>query len=342
MVRLFARIVEYQLAERFVLARGSETVCRLIEVQFECDSVVGHGEGAPIARYDETVEASLAFLERYAYDIPDDPAAIDGLCDRLAELGPQQRAGRAAVDAAVHDWRARRSGIPVWTMLGLDRRGPLTTFTISLADPDEMAQRAELAATRFRRLKLKLGGLDGADLERVRAVRRATKVPLVVDVNEYWSFDEALELLPAVAELGVEACEQPLLAGHLDAPDLKRRSPIPLVADEDCLGVADVAAAATRAHGVNVKLSKAGGIRGALEVIREARLHGLSVTIGCMNESSLGIAAACQIASLCDAADLDGNLLLMNDPWSGVVLCNGLQLPADSPGLGVIRTSGQT
>jgi L-alanine-DL-glutamate epimerase-like enolase superfamily enzyme len=198
-----------------------------------------------------------------------------------------------------------------------------------------MARRAERVAGRFRRLKLKLGGGDGNDVERVRAVRGVTDVPLQVDVNEYWSFDEALDALPELQRLGVQYCEQPLPAGDPDGPELKRRSPLPIYVDEDCHTSADVADCAARAHGINIKLAKSGGIREAVRMAHAARALDLGVMLGCMVESGLGIAAACQVASLCDHVDLDGNLLLSHDPWPGVQLVDGVQTPSAAPGLGV-------
>jgi L-alanine-DL-glutamate epimerase-like enolase superfamily enzyme len=196
-----------------------------------------------------------------------------------------------------------------------------------------MARRAEAAARRgFRRLKLKLGGRDGLDLDRVRAVRSATGLPLQVDVNEYWTLDEALELLP---QMPLEYCEQPLPAGDPSGPELKRRSPVPIYVDEDCHTLADVAPCAERAHGVNLKLAKSGGIREAVRMTNAARALGLGVMLGCMVESGLAISAGAQIASLFDHVDLDGNLLLAHDPWPGVAFENGIQVPADRPGLGV-------
>jgi L-alanine-DL-glutamate epimerase-like enolase superfamily enzyme len=222
-------------------------------------------------------------------------------------------------------------------MLGLARRGAPTSYTISLDDPDAMARAAVTAAARFQRLKLKLGGRDGLDLERVRAVRSVTPVALQVDVNEGWDLSEALAALPALERLGVESVEQPLPAGHDGAPELRSSSPIPIYLDEECAGVLDIDACADRGHGINIKLSKVGGIRAALRTIEAARDRGLGVMVGCMIESTLGIAAACQIASLCDHADLDTNLLLARDRWSGVELAEGVQIPADAPGLGVER-----
>jgi L-alanine-DL-glutamate epimerase-like enolase superfamily enzyme len=144
-----------------------------------------------------------------------------------------------------------------------------------------------------------------------------------------------LEFLPVLADEGVQYCEQPLPAGDPDGAELKRRAPIPVYADEDCHTLADVPACAERAHGVNIKLAKSGGIREAVRIAHAARALGLGVMLGCMIESGLGIAAGCQIASLCDHVDLDGNLLLAHDPRPGVELVDGVQLPSNDPGLGV-------
>jgi L-alanine-DL-glutamate epimerase-like enolase superfamily enzyme len=203
-----------------------------------------------------------------------------------------------------------------------------------------MARRTELVGDRFRRLKLKLGARDGLDVERVRAVSGVTELPLQVDVNEYWEIDEALENVRALAGLGVEYVEQPLPARHPEGARLKKESPLPIYVDEDIHTASDVRESAERAHGVNIKLAKSGGIREAIRIAHAARALDLGVMIGCMVESSLGIAAACQVASLCDHVDLDGNLLLADDPWKGVEFADGVQLPSLEPGLGVTRVAG--
>ena len=333
-----ARTATLELAEAFVISRGSSETEEVVVVEVRHSGVSGFGEAAPIDRYDESAGSALAYVEEHAPLIGDDPFALDEI---LGRLRPREHAARAAVDAALHDLQGKLLAQPVWRLLGLRRAGPPTSWTIWLGDPDEMALRAERVRGRFRRLKLKLGGRDGLDAERVSAVAGVSDVPLQVDVNEAWSLEEALETLPRLATHGVEYCEQPLPAGDPGGPELKRRSPLPIYVDEDCHTLADVAACAERAHGINVKLAKSGGIREAVRMVHAARALGLGCMLGCMIESGLGIAAGAQIASLFDHVDLDGNLLLAHDPWPGVQFAGGVQLPAEAPGLGVVPAAAK-
>jgi len=159
----------------------------------------------------------------------------------------------------------------------------------------------------------------------------------MVDVNEWWTLEEALDALPQLAELGGEYWGQPLKAGHEGGRELRARSPIPIYVDEDCHTLADVGRCAEIAHGVNIKLAKSGGIREAIRIAHAARALRMGVMLGCMLESGLAIAAGCCVAPLCDHVDLDGNLLLREDPWPGVELVDGVQTPSLAPGLGVSR-----
>jgi L-Ala-D/L-Glu epimerase len=333
-VELSAWIVTLELAETFTIARGSTDTASVVEVEIRHGGVSGYGEAAPIERYGESAQSALAYVEGVAGELGDDPFAFDEV---MLRLPPEQYAARAAIDAALHDLCGKLAGEPVWRFLGLQRLGPPTSWTIGLAEPDEMAAKAARAHAggRFRRLKLKLGGGDGRDVDRVRAVREVTDVPLQVDVNEYWSLDEALDALPRLEELGVEYCEQPLPAGDPGGAALKQAAAIPVYVDEDCHTLADVAACQTIAHGINIKLAKSGGLREGVRMAHAARSLGLGVMLGCMVESGLGIAAGAALASLCDHVDLDGNLLLARDPWPGVELVDGIQTPSDAPGLGV-------
>jgi L-alanine-DL-glutamate epimerase-like enolase superfamily enzyme len=335
-VELSAEIVTLRLAETFVIAREASDEEEVLHVELRHGGVSGFGEGAPIARYAESAESALAFVEAHAELLGDDPFALEEIGTRLAGLAGEH-AAKCALDGALHDLQGKLLGVPVWRLLGLARTGPATSWTVWLGDPDDMARRAEHAAPRFARLKLKLGGGDGLDVERVRAVRGVTELPLQVDVNEWWSLDEALDALPRLADLGVEYCEQPLRAGDEGGRTLKERSPVPVYVDEDCHTLADVAACVEIAHGINIKLAKSGGIREAVRMAHAARALGLGVMLGCMVESGLGIAAGCVVAPLCDHVDLDGNLLLAHDPWPGVELARGVQRPSERPGLGVER-----
>jgi L-Ala-D/L-Glu epimerase len=333
-VQLSHRTVTLPLGAPFRIARSTDVDTELVWVQLAHDRLRGYGEAAPIDRYEETTASAAAFLDGAGGLLGDDPFALEAVGERLAEL-PGEQAAKAALDAALHDLCGKLVGRPVWRLLGLERAGPPTSWTIWLGDPDDMARRAEAVGGRFRRLKLKLGAGDGLDVERVRAVRGVTGVPLQVDVNEYWDLEEALENIRALADLGVQYVEQPLRAGDPGGVRLRRESPLPIYVDEDCHTLADVAACAERAHGINIKLAKSGGIREAVRMAHAARALGLGVMLGCMVESGLGIAAGCQVASLCDHVDLDGNLLLAEDPWRGVVLEDGVQLPSTDSGLGV-------
>jgi L-alanine-DL-glutamate epimerase-like enolase superfamily enzyme len=337
-VELEARIATVRLAQTFVIARESHDTADVVQVELRHDGVSGFGEGAPLARYGESAEGALEFLEDAGELVGDDPWAFEERAERLAHVQGQQ-AAKAALDAALHDLCGKLAGQPVWRLLGLRRAGPPTSWTIWLGDPDDMARRAEAVAGRFQRLKLKLGGRDGLDIERARAVAAVADVPLQVDVNEYWSLDEALDVIPRLAQLGFEYVEQPLPAGDPSGPELKRRSKLAIFVDEDCHTLADVAACVRIGHGVNVKLAKSGGIREAVKMVCAARALDLGTMLGCMVESGLGIAAGAQIASLFDHVDLDGNLLLAEDPWPGVEFRDGVQLPSDEPGLGVSSRS---
>jgi L-alanine-DL-glutamate epimerase-like enolase superfamily enzyme len=331
-MELSAQIDHLPLAVTFRISRETQEVAGVVRVEIRHGETVGYGEATPLERYDQTPESALAYLERNADALGDDPWALDEIQGRLPHGEP---AARAAIDHALHDLCAKLAGVPLWRLLGLERNGPPTSWTIGLDDPDVMARKAERDAPRFKRLKLKLGGGDGLDVDRVRAVRRVTDLPLQVDVNEGWTLEEALEALPELETLGVQYCEQPLPAGDPAGSELRRSSPIPIYVDEDCHTLADVADCAEIAHGINVKLAKSGGVREAVRMAAAARAMGLELMLGCMVESGLAIAPGAHIASLFDHVDLDGNLLIREDPWPGIELVDGVQRPPEVPGLGV-------
>jgi len=340
-MRLSHRTATLALREPFSISRSTDETVDSVFVEIEHDGLVGRGEASPQEHYGESVQSATDFLGEAESLLGDDPFALDEIEGRLARL-PGEHAARAAVDMALHDLCGKIAGVPVWRLLGLRREGPPTSWTIWLGDPDDMARRTEQVGDRFKRLKLKLGAGDGLDVERVHAVRGVTELPLQVDVNEAWDLDEALENVQALAALGLQYVEQPLPAGHPEGAKLKEKSPLPIYLDEDCHTLGDVRGCAERGHGINIKLAKSGGIREAVRMAYAAKALDLGVMLGCMVESSVGIAAASHIASLCDHVDLDGNLLLGEDPWAGVEFVDGVQVPSEQPGLGVHEALSRT
>jgi L-Ala-D/L-Glu epimerase / N-acetyl-D-glutamate racemase len=323
------------LAETFTIARGSTVAEEVVWAEIRHGGHVGRGEGAPDDRYGESVDAARAFIDASGEALGDDPFALEAIEARLrAREGSV--VGCCAVECALHDLVGKLVGQPTWRLLGLADRTPETSYTIGIDSIDGTADRARRAAAAgYRRLKIKLGG--AGDLERLRAIRAVCDLPLRVDANEGWNLAEARELMPVLVELGVELIEQPFPAGERGAFRELRAlgSGIPLVVDEGCHTLRDVADVATYADGVNLKLAKTGGIREAVRMVHAARALGLVVMLGCMIESSVGISAAAQFASLCDFVDLDGHLLISDDPATGLGLEDGRIVLSHGPGLGV-------
>jgi L-alanine-DL-glutamate epimerase-like enolase superfamily enzyme len=329
-VQLRTRTVSLSLAEEFGIARGSRTSQAVVQVELEHEGLIGRGEAAPVYYRGESVETATAFLAEAASRVGDDPFALEETLGGLAG----DAAGRAALDAAFHDWIGTRLGVPVWRLLGLSRTTPPTSFTLGLDTLEGTRQRAR-GARRFRALKIKVG--SGQDLARLEVVRQESDAPLRLDANEGWTLEQARELVPALVELGVELIEQPFPAEDLDSfRALRELAPRPtVVVDEGCHDLSDVAGCASYADAINVKLAKCGGLREAVRMVHAARALGLRAMLGCMIESELGIAPAAQIASLFDWVDLDGHLLLADRPFTGLELVDGRVLPSDAPGLGV-------
>jgi L-Ala-D/L-Glu epimerase len=327
-VQLRTRTVQLALAEEFGIARGSRTSQAVVQVELEHDGLTGRGEAAPVYYRGESVETATAFLADA--ELGDDPFALEDVLGRLEG----DAAARAALDAAFHDWIGRRLGVPVWRLLGLSRTAPPTSYTIGIDTLEGTRARAQRARG-YRALKVKVGGPD--DLARLEAVRAESDAPLRVDANEGWTLEQARELVPALVELGVELIEQPFPAGDLDSFRALRelRPRPPLVVDEGCHDLSDVAGCAEYADAINVKLAKCGGLREAVRMVHAARALGLRTMLGCMIESELGIAPAAQVASMFDWVDLDGHLLLADRPFAGLELSDGRVLPSEAPGLGV-------
>jgi L-alanine-DL-glutamate epimerase-like enolase superfamily enzyme len=322
------------LAEEFGIARGSRTTQSVVQLELEHDGVVGRGEASPVYYRGESIDSAADFLTTAAPPLlGDDPFALEAIEERLEDVDGEA-AGKAALDAALHDWIGRRLGVPVWRLLGLSPEAPATSFTIGIDSLEGTRDRAG-RAREFRALKVKVGGAE--DLARLEAVREESDAPLRVDANEGWTLEAARELMPELIRLGVEFVEQPFPAGDVDSfLALRELHPrLPVIVDEGCHDLRDVAPAAAYADGINVKLAKSGGVREAVRMIHAARALGLRVMIGCMVESQLGVAPAAAIASLADWVDLDGHLLLADQPFTGLRFEDGRVLPGMDAGLGV-------
>jgi L-alanine-DL-glutamate epimerase-like enolase superfamily enzyme len=267
--------------------------------------------------------------------ICDDPYATAAIERRLDGHLWENASAKTAISAALHDLVGRRHGLPLYRWLGLDlARIPPTSFTIGIAEPEEMRRKVEEAAP-YPILKIKMG--FAGDVEVLERIRAMTDKPIRVDANEGWTRAEALARLPALEERGVELLEQPVPAADREGLALvSGATAIPVVADESCRTTADLAGLIGVVDAVNVKLAKTGSIGEAVRLMTAARALHFGVFLGCMVESSLGIAAAAHLAPLADWVDLDGHLLLSDDPFEGLRLEDGRVLPdPDAPGLGV-------
>jgi L-alanine-DL-glutamate epimerase-like enolase superfamily enzyme len=334
-VQLRATTSTLELAEAFGISRGSRTNQTVVEVELEHDGVVGRGEASAVYYRGESIDAVVEFLTVTAPPlVGDDPFALEAIEERLEDVDGVMGA-KSALDAALHDWIGKRLGVPLWRLLGLSPEAPATSFTIGIDTVEGTRERVRGAGV-YRALKVKVGGAE--DLERLEAVRaEAPDATLRVDANEGWTIESATELMPELIRLGVEFVEQPFPAADLDSfvalGELHPRPPI--IVDEGCHVLSDVAPAAAYADGINVKLAKSGGVREAVRMIHAARALGLRVMLGCMVESELGVAPAAAIASLADWVDLDGHRLLAEQPFTGLRFEDGRVLPGDGPGLGV-------
>jgi L-alanine-DL-glutamate epimerase-like enolase superfamily enzyme len=333
-VELRAATASLSLAEAFVIARGSRSAPSVVQLELEHDGIVGRGEAAPVYYRGESSDSAADFLTIAAPPlVGHDPFALEAIEERLEDV-EGEAAGKAALDAALHDWIGRRLGVPLWRLLGLSPEAPPTSYTIGIDSLEGTRDRAR-RAREFRALKIKVGGAE--DLARLEAVREESDVPLRVDANEGWTLESARDLMPELIRLGVEFVEQPFAADDLDSfRALRELSPrLPVIVDEGCHDLRDVAPAAGYADGINVKLAKSGGVREAVRMIHAARALGLRVMLGCMVESQLGVAPAAAIASLADWVDLDGHLLLADEPFTGLRFEDGRVLPGMEAGLGV-------
>ena len=337
-MRIEVEAVQLDIKHTFKIARGEKKKCENFIFTVSHEGVTGVGEASPQVYYGESSDSVRAAVQKLGAAIDGEPADLRRrlLSGDLRSLLHKDPSVRAALDMALWDIEGKQAGKPCYELIGLDpAETPVTSFTIGFDLPEVVDKKLEEASA-YPVLKMKMG-IPGDMALLDRALRNSGKT-IRVDANEGWDLDTALVVGKELADRGIEFMEQPI--SHFrreDLAELKLLSPLPIILDESIVNPEDVQLCRDQGHGINIKLMKCGGMTPALELIREARAAGMSIMLGCMIESSIAITAAAHLSPLVDYADLDGNLLLADDPWSGVGVDGGkLVLPA-GPGLGVVR-----
>ena len=327
---------DLKLVHPFKIARRAVDEFRQV-ISVEIDG--GLGETAPARFYGETVETVQVAFDLLDAGLDANLDAIESVMSELESVLGRNYAAKSAIDMALHDRLGKKLGIPLHQLWGLDpTMTPLTTFTIGIDEPEIMQQKVREADV-YPLLKVKLG--TDRDLELIRALREVTDKPIYVDANTAWTPKEAVRKIRELAPYGVELIEQPTKPDDLEGLKFVREhSELPIFADESVKRAADIPSLVGCVDGINIKLVKCGGLLEAMRIIHIARAHGLQVMIGCMIESSLGITAAAHLTPLVDYADLDGHLLVANDPYRGVTLEKGKLILPDLPGVGVVPVEG--
>lgn len=338
-LKLSCEPVTLDLRTTFRIAHGvSDQRYNVIAHLFDPESgLTGVGEGAAVSYHGESQTGIMEYIQGVVGLMGDDPFQVEDILNRLP---PGSQAARAAIDIALHDLWGKLLCQPLYRLLGLNpTAAPQTSFTIAIDEPDIMAQRA--SASGLPVIKIKLGGPK--DIECVAAIRNATDAKLTVDANAGWSREQAQWIIPKLVDYSLELVEQPLPKGDIEGLRELRQSlkaqkiDIPIFADENVKTSKDVAAHDGAVDGVVIKLMKSGGIREALRAVHTARALGMKTMIGCMVETSVGVSAAAHISPLFDYADLDGPLLIRNDPFSGVQYEGSRLLISGRAGIGASR-----
>jgi L-alanine-DL-glutamate epimerase-like enolase superfamily enzyme len=331
-----SKIVRLKLRHTWTTVMSSSDYRDTVQVRYTSDGITGVGEGAPIVRYKENAAAAQQAIESVQRMLASaDPYQFAKVMAEVTRRIEGQQAAKAAIDIALMDWFGQKLGVPLYTYFGLDAGdAPVTTFSIGIDNPAMTRQKVREAEA-YPVLKIKVG-LD-TDEATIEAVRSVTKKPLRVDANEGWKDkEEAVRKINWLESQGVEFVEQPMPAAMIEETRwVRSRVHIPIIADESCLHPTDIPKMAGAFDGVNVKLDKAGGMLEAYRMIEIAKSLGMKTMLGCMISSSVSVTAAAHLSPLVDYADLDGNLLIANDPYSGVLVKNGKLILPNRPGLGL-------
>ena len=316
------KIYRIQLKHTFGISRSKNDWYDIALIYIKDGDIIGRGEAAPSIRYNETTERIESILEKpieLPYDISERGKIWSFIQPQLKGL----KSLEAGFSMALWDWWGQKIEKPIHELLNINaEKMPLTSYTISIGDLDEIAPKLKDAQP-YSILKVKLGTPE-MDKEIIREIRRHTGKIIRVDANEGWEKDNALEMVNWLADQNIEFIEQPFPANKLESTyQLKKKSPLDIYADENSLVSTDIEHIADAFHGINIKLMKCGSLEEGKKMINMAKSHELKIMLGCMVETSVGITAASHLAGEVDVADLDGNLLIKNDPYKGVDVVNG-------------------
>lgn len=329
---------EVKLAHTFTVASYSRTVTPDVQVEIAYDGYVGYGEASMPPYLGHSVESVMGFLSKVDLEQFPDPFCIEDILSYVDSLSDGDAPAKAAVDIALHDLVGKLMGQPLFRMWGYNpAKAPATSFTIGIDTADVVRQKTLECAGRYKVLKLKVG-LDN-DEEMVRTVRSVTDLPLVVDANQGWKDrQKALDEICWLSSMGVRMVEQPLPYERIDdIAWITERSPIPVFADEGIQRLCDLPRIKGAYSGINIKLMKCTGLCEARKMIAYARAEGMKVMLGCMTETSCATSAAAHLSPAVDFADLDGNLLISNDRFSGMTVEDGMIRLPDRPGIGLVK-----
>lgn len=334
-IHLALEPLELKLKHPFTISRATSTHRYNVLVRAGWGDHEGLGEASYTPRYDQDAKVVLRALEKVVRELDRTERTPAALRERIAAVALPSGA-RMGLSIALADLEAKARGVPLHALFDLAPPPPVvTSFTIGL-DTREVVARKVREAAAFPVLKVKAGRAD--DIELLKAVRELHRGPLRVDANEGWTPAEAAARLEHLRALDVEFVEQPIKAGQYEAlRRLRRESPLPILVDEDLVSGEELERLDGCVDGINVKLMKCGGLEPAIAIMRRAREMGLKVMIGCMVESTVGITAAAHLLALVDYADLDGHLLVTNDPYRGVSVEEGrVIVPQGRAGIGVV------
>ena len=340
-MRLSFKPYNLQLRHVFTVASSSRTVTPDVQVEITCEGVTGYGEAAMPPYLGESVQSVVAFLQKLNFEQFHDPFQMEDILAYVDAVAPGNTAAKASVDIALHDLVGKLLNVPWYRIWGLDKeKPPSTTYTIGIDTPQVVKEKTIEVASKFNILKVKLGRNN--DKEMITAIREVSSLPIAVDVNQGWTDKQyALDMIYWLQGQGVVMIEQPMSKLRLDEIAwLTERSPLPIFADESIQRLSDVEAMKGVFSGINIKLMKCTGMREAWKMVTLARALGLKVMVGCMTETSCAVSAAAQLSPVADFADLDGNLLISNDCFSGMKIVRGKITLNDLPGIGVCKLEG--